>query len=65
MAAREKSITEEELDILNMLGDAYNLATNLPELHAFDNSEFARAIHQAQNIILARGGKRALDIESR
>lgn len=40
--------------IVQLLGDAFNLHQSLPEVHPHDQEEFMRAIHAAQNIVLAR-----------
>lgn len=36
------------------LAAAWNMFLSLPEAHASDRDEFMRAIHAAQNILLAR-----------
>lgn len=47
-------LTPDEEALLMMLGAAYNRFVNLPEMHPSDRREFMYAIHQAQNIVLAR-----------
>lgn len=51
-------MSEQELRVLNMLGEAFNEFQKLPVLHYSDLPEFVHAIHAAQNIILARAGLR-------
>jgi hypothetical protein len=57
-------MTPEEIRVLEALGQAWNDFAALPPLHPHDADEFVRAIHAAQNIVLARAGLRAvLDAE--
>lgn len=51
-------ITNDELNVLAYLGDAFSAFQKLPVLHPSDMHEFIHAIHAAQNIILARVGYR-------
>lgn len=44
------------------MGKAYNAFLKLPVIHHADNADFVHAIHQAQNIVLARVGLRAINI---
>lgn len=53
-------MTEDEIEVLSLLGRAFVAAKALPVMHPHDLPEFAGAIHIAQNIILAREGLRAL-----
>lgn len=43
----------DERAILDVLGQAWNMFLNVPETHPDDKDEFRRAIHAAQNIVLA------------
>ena len=47
-------MTDKEMLITRMLGDAWNLFCELEPEHASDRLEFSMAIHQAQNIIMSR-----------
>lgn len=53
-------ITEAEVNVLNLLGDAYNAFVLLPRQHQADTPDFSDAIHRAQKIVLARVGQRVL-----
>lgn len=53
---------EQELRALDLLAQAWNTFIELPVLHHADREEFGRAIHAAQNIILAREGLRTTDV---
>ena len=48
-------LTQEELKIVNLLGQAYNLFCALPELHPNDQGEFVYGVHVLQNLVMARG----------
>lgn len=56
-------LTPEERSILNNLADAWNGFAALPDdcTHPMDREEFCHAVHQAQNIVLARSGVRDLE----
>lgn len=56
-------MTPEEREVLQILGEAWNKFAGLPVLHMADHTEFSAAIHQAQNIVLARPGMRELKEE--
>lgn len=56
-------MTLEESHVLEKLGEAWNAFIALPPLHPHDADEYMRAIHAAQNIILAREGLRAMAVE--
>lgn len=47
-------LTDEEYQIVSILGDVWNKFLQLPELHPCDNHEFMHAIHAAQCIVLSR-----------
>lgn len=52
----DQKVTQEEIEIIELLGRAMNGFASLKELHPADQQEFAYAIHLAQNIVLARSG---------
>lgn len=54
---------DQENAVLDKLGEAWNEFVKLEVLHHADREEFMRAIHAAQNIVLARAGLRALGIK--
>ncbi len=56
-------MTEEECACLEALSKAWNLFLNLPQHHPDDQVEFRRAIHAAQNILLARIALRGMKVE--
>jgi hypothetical protein len=47
-------LSQEESDLVRKLGECFSDFTKLPVLHPADEDEFMRAIHAAQNIVLAR-----------
>ncbi len=47
-------LDEQEIGVLISLINAWDKFTCLPQIHGDDLDEFRHAIHQAQNIILAR-----------
>lgn len=49
-----RDLTPAEEELAQMLGDCFNAHQRLPEVHPHDAEEFMRAIHAAQNIVLAR-----------
>jgi hypothetical protein len=53
-------MTKNEMGVLNLLGVAWDEFVKLPEIHPADRNEFMLHIHQAQNIVLARGTLRAM-----
>ncbi len=54
------SVTEQEAKVASMLGAAWNAFLELPIEHPSDRTEFCQALHQAQNIVLSRSGRREL-----
>ncbi len=52
----------KEQEILDLLAEAYNKFIELNQRHNWDVHEFVHAIHQAQNIVLARTPNRNLDL---
>jgi hypothetical protein len=57
-------LTAEEKKILRILSDAWNEFLELSEEHSSERLEFMRAIHAAQQIILARPAMRIQKMES-
>jgi hypothetical protein len=51
---RKPLLSPEEQDLVKKLGECFSDFTKLPVLHPADEDEFMRAIHAAQNIVLAR-----------
>jgi hypothetical protein len=51
-------LTKLERSVINTLATAWSLYLNLPQEHPDDQTEFRRAIHAAQNLVLARPGRR-------
>lgn len=50
-------MTKEENEVVELLADAWNKFVDLPVLHKADREEFMHALHQAQNIVMARQSK--------
>lgn len=55
-----QGMTENELRIVAMLGDVWNLFHGLPEEHPVDRHDFMHGVHVLQNIVLARDGRRQM-----
>jgi len=51
-------MTEEELAIINLLANAYNLFIKLPLQHPMDQDEFCRNVHVLQRQVMAREARR-------
>lgn len=51
-------MTNEEVEVLDLLGEAATAFASLPTEHTADLNEFVLAIHAAQNIVLSRAGLR-------
>lgn len=49
-----RDLTDKEWQVVNMLGEAWNVFTQLEPSHPSDLEEFAQAVHVAQNIVFAR-----------
>ncbi len=49
--------------VIFLLCKAWDKFLELPEAHPDDNTEFRHAIHAAQNIILARVGRRTPEVD--
>ena len=54
-------ITNAELRIVGLLGEAWNAFLTLPIEHADHQDEFRHAIHRAQDMVLARVGARQIN----
>lgn len=54
-------MTPDEIDALDKLADAWNAFNKLPELHPDDKGDFRHAVHQAQNIVMARVALREIN----
>ena len=54
-------MTDDEKAVVLALAEAWNLYLRLPDEHPDDNDEFRRAIHAAQDKILAREGRRQIN----
>jgi len=52
-------LTGQELEILRLTAEIYNLASKLPRQHPSDMEELAREIHSIQNRVMARLSARA------
>ena len=50
--------TNDELEIVDMLGDVYNKFLKLRGMFSYDAEEFATAIHVAQRHVMARSARR-------
>jgi hypothetical protein len=53
-------LSDAEERIVSLLGKAWQEFESLPPQHPCDSPEFLRAIHAAQNIVLARPTQRAM-----
>jgi hypothetical protein len=56
-----RELTDAERQLAEMLGKAFSLFVQLPVVHDDDMSEFRSAIHQCQNIVLARPAVESLN----
>lgn len=56
-------MTDEELDIVNKLGDVWKSYLSLPNAYGFqeDRREFMQAIHACQNIVMSRMASRWIE----
>ena len=54
-------LTEAEAAVVYMLAEAWNAYCALPVEHPMEPDEFCRAIHAAQDKVLARPGRRAIN----
>ena len=51
-------LTENELEVLRLLGEAWNTFVALDRKHPDDNDEFRHAIHAAQQMVALRVARR-------
>lgn len=51
-------LTDQEILLLETLGDCWNEFAELKELHSADKGDFAHHIHALQNIIMSRAAVR-------
>lgn len=56
------TLTDEERAVANALATAWNLFLKLPIEHGDDQTEFRHSIHHAQDIVLARPGRREINL---
>lgn len=54
-------LSYEERHIVDRLGEIWNLFVALPVEHANDLPEFCRIIHEAQEKVLSRSGRRQMN----
>ena len=52
-------LTEQELALVNKLGECFKDFEQLTEQHPRDREEFMHGIHQCQNIIMAHSAVRS------
>ena len=53
-APKSNLLSNEEVEVLDTLRDAWNQFNSLQELHPQDKQEFLSAIHRAQDIVMSR-----------
>lgn len=54
-------LTDQEAKVAKLLGGAWDEYLKLPIEHSLEQHEFCMAIHRAQDMVLARCGRRALN----
>lgn len=54
----DNMLTQEEINVLELLGKAASAFFGLETVHPSDSLDFTYAIHLAQNLVLARPGMR-------
>jgi hypothetical protein len=54
-------LTDQEAKVAQLLADAWDAYLKLPIEHPLEQHEFCMAIHQVQDMVLARCGRRALN----
>ncbi len=54
-------VTQQEARVVDLLAQAWNEYLRLPVEHPNEAPEFCTAIHQCQDKVLARSGRRALN----
>lgn len=52
-------LTREEIRVLDLLAEAWNVFTALPEFRPGDNTAFQDVIHQAEALVALRVARRA------
>lgn len=52
-------LTAEELEVITLLGNAFNKFNALPVMHPSEKSEFVLHTHNLQHIVMARSAVRA------
>jgi len=55
-------VTDQELRVVGLLGEAWNAFLAMPTEHGDERDEFRHAIHQAQHLVLARAGARQINM---
>ena len=55
-------MTDDEKRIAILLGEVWNLFLTLPVEHADDTAEFRHGIHALQQMVMARSGRRELNV---
>jgi len=60
---QEARVTEQEAKVVGLLAEAWNEFAKLPVEHPMAQQEFCTAIHDCQDKILARGGRRAINAQ--
>jgi hypothetical protein len=58
---REAKVTEQEAKVVGLLAEAWNEFLKLPQEHPMAQQEFCTAIHECQDKVLARGGRREIN----
>lgn len=58
---QEARVTEQEAKVVGILAEAWNEYMKLPIEHPMAQQEFCTAIHECQDKVLARGGRRSLN----
>lgn len=57
----KSELTDREAKVAQLLADAWDEYLKLPIEHPLEQHEFCMAIHQVQDMVLARCGRRALN----
>lgn len=55
-------MTADEINVLELLREAWHEFQKLPDPHPSDHAEFAQHLHILQRQVLAREGRRSLGI---
>jgi len=56
-------VTSEEEAVVSLLAQAWNAFLALPLEHPCERHDFCNVVHQAQNIVLGRAGRRQINRE--